>query len=60
VFKTKILNSPERLKRSFNYIDKQLNLAVKTICDALTTVWEKSGNIMADAVRDESFRIYQL
>mgnify|MGYP001435586789 CR=1 FL=1 len=60
MFKTKILNSPEILERSFDYIEKQLNLAVETIYDALTTVWENNGNIMADAVRDESFKIYQM
>jgi hypothetical protein len=29
-----------------------LKLAIETIYDSLTTVWEDNGNIMADAVRD--------
>ncbi len=33
-------------------MDNNLKLAVDTIYDALTTVWEDNGNIMADAVRD--------
>jgi len=32
--------------------EQRLELAVKTIQDALTTVWEDNGNVMADAVRD--------
>lgn len=35
-----------------NFMDNKLELAIKTIYDALTTVWEDNGNIMADAVRD--------
>jgi len=34
------------------YMDKKLELAIQTIFDSLTTVWEDNGNIMADAVRD--------
>ncbi|MDX9816255.1 MAG: hypothetical protein RBT06_04885 [Smithellaceae bacterium] len=33
-------------------MDNKFELAIKTIYDALTTVWEDNGNIMADAVRD--------
>lgn len=33
-------------------MEKKLDLAINTIFDALTTVWEDNGNIMADAVRD--------
>lgn len=33
-------------------MENKLELAVKTIYDSLTTVWEDNGNIMADAVRD--------
>ena len=33
-------------------MEKKLELAITTILDALTTVWEDNGNIMADAVRD--------
>ena len=33
-------------------MESKLELAVKTIYDALTTVWEDNGNILADAVRD--------
>jgi hypothetical protein len=33
-------------------MDKKLELAIQTIFDSLTTVWEDNGNIMADAVRD--------
>lgn len=33
-------------------MENKLKLAVDTIYDALTTVWEDNGNIMADAVRD--------
>jgi hypothetical protein len=33
-------------------MESELELAVKTIYDALTTVWEDNGNILADAVRD--------
>lgn len=33
-------------------MDNKLELAIKTIFDSLTTVWEDNGNILADAVRD--------
>ena len=33
-------------------MEGKLELAIKTIYDALTTAWENNGNIMADAVRD--------
>jgi len=33
-------------------MENKLELAIKTIYDALTTIWEDNGNIMADAVRD--------
>ena len=33
-------------------MENKLKLAIDTIYDALTTVWEDNGNIMADAVRD--------
>ena len=33
-------------------MENKLKLAVETIYDALTTVWEDNGNVMADAVRD--------
>lgn len=33
-------------------MENKLELAIDTIYDALTTVWEDNGNIMADAVRD--------
>jgi len=33
-------------------MENKLELAINTIYDALTTVWEDNGNIMADAVRD--------
>lgn len=33
-------------------MENKLKLAVDTIYDALTTLWEDNGNIMADAVRD--------
>lgn len=33
-------------------MENKLELAVKTIYEALTTVWEDNGNIIADAVRD--------
>ncbi len=33
-------------------MEDKLELAVKTIFDALTVSWEDNGNIMADAVRD--------
>lgn len=33
-------------------MEKKLELAITTILDALTTVWEDNGNIMADAMRD--------
>ena len=33
-------------------MDEKLKLAIRTIFDALTTVWEDNGNILADAVRD--------
>jgi hypothetical protein len=33
-------------------MDEKLKLAIRTIFDALTTVWEDNGNINADAVRD--------
>ena len=33
-------------------MERKLELAIATILDALTTVWENNGNIMADAVRD--------
>ena len=33
-------------------MDKNLELAIQTIFDSLTTVWEDNGNIMAEAVRD--------
>lgn len=33
-------------------MEKKLELAITTILNALTTVWEDNGNIMADAVRD--------
>jgi hypothetical protein len=33
-------------------VDNKLQLATETLFEALTTVWEDNGNIMADAVRD--------
>jgi len=33
-------------------MENKLKLAIDTIYNALTTVWEDNGNIMADAVRD--------
>jgi hypothetical protein len=33
-------------------MEKKLELAITTLLNALTTVWEDNGNIMADAVRD--------
>ncbi len=33
-------------------MDNNLELAIQTILEALTTVWDDNGNIMADAVRD--------
>ena len=33
-------------------MESKLELTVKTIYDASTTVWEDNGNILADAVRD--------
>jgi len=33
-------------------MEEKLNLAIQTILEALTTVWEDNGNVMADAVRD--------
>jgi hypothetical protein len=33
-------------------MENKLKLAIDTIYDALTTIWEDNGNIMADAVRD--------
>jgi len=33
-------------------MENKLNFAIETIYDALTTIWEDNGNIMADAVRD--------
>ncbi|KUG23815.1 hypothetical protein ASZ90_006411 [hydrocarbon metagenome] len=33
-------------------MENKLELAIKTIYDALTTTWEDNGNIIADAVRD--------
>ena len=33
-------------------MDEKLKLAIRMIFDALTTVWEDNGNILADAVRD--------
>ena len=33
-------------------MEEKLQLAIKTIFDALTTVWDDNGNVMADAVRD--------
>jgi hypothetical protein len=33
-------------------MDNKLELAIQTIFDSLTTVWEDNGNVMADAVRD--------
>ena len=33
-------------------MDNKLELAIQTIFDSLTTVWEDNGNILADAVRD--------
>lgn len=33
-------------------MEEKLKLAVNTIFDALTTVWNDNGNVMADAVRD--------
>ena len=33
-------------------MQEKLELAIATIFDTLTTVWEDNGNIMADAVRD--------
>ncbi len=33
-------------------MESKLELAVKTIFNALTVSWEDNGNIMADAVRD--------
>jgi hypothetical protein len=31
---------------------EELDLAIQTIYNALTTTWEDNGNIMAEAVRD--------
>jgi hypothetical protein len=33
-------------------MEEKLKLAIQTILEALTTVWEDNGNVMADAVRD--------
>jgi hypothetical protein len=33
-------------------MNEKLELAIQTILEALTTVWEDNGNIMAEAVRD--------
>ncbi len=33
-------------------MDDKLQLAINTIFDSLTTVWDDNGNVMADAVRD--------
>jgi len=33
-------------------MEEKLDLAIQTILEALTTVWEDNGNIMAEAVRD--------
>ncbi len=33
-------------------MDNKLELSIQTIFDALTTVWENNGNVLADAVRD--------
>ena len=33
-------------------MDEKLKLAIRTIFDALTTVWEDNGNILGDAFRD--------
>jgi len=33
-------------------MEEKLKLAIQTIFEALTTVWEDNGNVMADAVRD--------
>lgn len=33
-------------------MEEKLKLAIQTILEALTTVWEDNGNIMAEAVRD--------
>jgi len=33
-------------------MDQKLKLAVDTIFDSLTCVWNDNGNIMAEAVRD--------
>jgi len=33
-------------------MDGKLKTAIQALLDALTTVWEDNGNIMADAVRD--------
>jgi len=33
-------------------MDQKLKIAIQALFDALTTVWEDNGNIMADAVRD--------
>jgi hypothetical protein len=40
------------LERSKFLWKNKLKLAIDTIYDALTTVWEDNENIMADAVRD--------
>ena len=39
------------MKKEYEMDDK-LNLAIATIFDSLTTVWENNGNILAEAVRD--------
>ena len=33
-------------------MNNKLELAIQTIFDSLTTVWEDNGNVLADAVRD--------
>lgn len=33
-------------------MNDKISLAIETIYDSLTTIWEDNGNIMADAVRD--------
>lgn len=33
-------------------MEEKLQLAINTIFDSLTTVWDDNGNVMADAVRD--------
>jgi hypothetical protein len=33
-------------------MEEKLKLAIQTILEALTTVWEDNGNVLADAVRD--------